>query len=69
MDPNTSWFQDDILMTLFVGTKNRRRPELLTPDSTTGLSKSISKTHNTESSCDEARPSLWDVFNPGSEEG
>ena len=53
----------------FFGTKNPRRPELLAPDSTTGLSKSISKTHNKESSCDEARPSLWDVFNPGSEEG
>ena len=58
-----------ILTTFFFGTKNRPWHKLFTPDSTTGLSKSISKTHNKESSCDEARPSLWDVFNPGSEEG
>ena len=58
----------NMLMTLFLEQKIGVDP-LLTPDSSTGLSKSISKTHNKESTCDEARPSLWDVFNPGSEEG
>ena len=40
-------------------------PKCFHRDSTTGLSKSITETHNKESTCDEARPSLWDVFNSG----
>ena len=34
-----------------------------TPPLVTGLSESIMETHNKESTCDEARPSLRDVFN------
>ena len=47
---------------LFLGQKIAS-PRSVHRDSTTGLSKSIMETHNKEGICDEARPSLWDVFN------